>query len=85
MPSPQASVRIDNGSKILALMDTRTEINVMDQILHLPASLPMWMDPKLQLVVHLKFLPPQILPNRCLLILIANQISAGSHGPAAAI
>lgn len=47
MGSPQTKVRLDNGSKVLVLLHTGAEVNVMDKNLQLASNFAMIMDLKL--------------------------------------
>lgn len=50
--SPTAKVRLEDGSKIIALLDTGAEINVMTREVMQDAGLAMRRGPKLELVSH---------------------------------
>ena len=52
MGSPKAKVRLEDGSKVTALLDTGAEINVMIKELMEDANLAMRRGPKLELVSH---------------------------------
>ena len=52
MGSPKAKVRLEDGSKVTALLDTGAEINVMTKELMEDANLAMRRGPKLELVSH---------------------------------
>ena len=52
MGSPKAKVRLEDGSKITALLDTGAEINVMTREVMEDAGLAMRQGPKLELVSH---------------------------------
>lgn len=52
MGSPKAKVRLEDGSKIMALLDTGTGINVMTIEVMEDAGLAMRQGPKLELVSH---------------------------------
>ena len=52
MGSPKAKVRLEDGSKVTALLDTGAEINVMTREVMEDAGLAMRRGPKLELVSH---------------------------------
>lgn len=52
MGSPKAKVRLEDGSKITALLDTGAKINVMTREIMEEAGLAMRPGPKLELVSH---------------------------------
>ena len=52
MGSPKAKVRLEDGSKVTALLDTGAEINVMTREVMEDANLAMRRGPKLELVSH---------------------------------
>lgn len=52
MGSPKAKVRLEDGSKITALLDTGAEINVMTREIMEDTGLAMRQGPKLELVSH---------------------------------
>ena len=52
MGSPKAKVRLEDGSKITALLDTGAEINVMTREIMEDAGLAMRQGPRLELVSH---------------------------------
>lgn len=53
MGSPKAKVRLEDGSKITALLDTGAEINVMTREVMEDAGLAMRQGPKLVLISHI--------------------------------
>lgn len=53
MGSPKAKVRLEDGSKVTALLDTSAEINVMTRELIEDANLAIRQGPKLELVLHM--------------------------------
>ena len=52
MGSPKAKVRLEDGPKVLALLDTGAEINVMTKEVMEDAGLAMRQGPRLELVSH---------------------------------
>lgn len=52
MGTPKAKVRLEDGFKIIALLDTGVEINVITKKVMKDARLTMKQGPKLELVSH---------------------------------
>ncbi len=60
MGSPKAKVRLEDGSKVTALLDTGRGINVMTRELMEDANLAMRRGPKLNLVSHTGYTQPYL-------------------------
>ena len=58
MRSPKAKIRLKDGFKVMALLDTGAEINVMTRELMEEANLAMRKGPKLELILHMSHNQP---------------------------